>query len=133
MIKNFIIVAQEARTEKAPTRRLTANIGTQEAPIYKDVGVAWVKKNARGETFLSAQLNAEERTYKNKEGFDVTVPAYVIIDQKEYEHLKACEERVKFLTSPTEEFPNGIDMAKHPLNSESQQKEYDNHLSEIGF
>lgn len=133
MIKSFIVVAQEAKTEKAPTRRITANIGTQESPIYKDLGVAWVKKNARGETFLSAQLNAEERTYKNKDGYDVTVPAYVIIDQKEYEFLKNCEKRVEMLTSPTDGFPNGIDIAKHPLNSHDEQKQYDDELSSIGF
>lgn len=133
MIQNFIIVAQEAKTETQPTRRLTTNIGTPENPIWKDLGVAWVKKNAKGETFLSAQLTKEDRTYKNKDGEDVTVKGYAMITVEEYNFLKNCEARCKFLTSPTDGHPAGIDLAKHPLNSEAEQKAYDKELEDIGF
>ena len=133
MIQNFIVVAKEATVEGQPTRRLTANTGTQENPIWVDLGVAWVKKNAKGETFLSAQLQKEDKTYKNKEGLDVNIKAYTIISVEEYNFLKNCEKRVEMLTSPTDGFPNGIDMAKHPLNSESEQKAYDKELEDIGF
>lgn len=128
MIQNFIVVAKEATAEGQPTRRLTANTGTQENPIWVDLGVAWVKKNAKGETFLSAQLQKEDKTYKNKEGLDVNIKAYTIISVEEYNFLKNCEARVNMLTSDGK-----IDMAKHPLNSEAEQKRYDNELADIGF
>lgn len=133
MIKSFIIVAQDNKgNEKMPTRRLTTNTGTPEEPFWMDLGVAWIKKNVKGETFLSALLNTN-RTYKNQEGKDVFVNGLVMITENEYARLKDCEARCAFLTSPTEEHPVGIDMAKHPLNGEAEQKAHDEALSEIGF
>ena len=133
MIKNFIIVAQDNQgNDKLPNRRITANTRTQEDPFWVTLGVAWVKKNAKGETFLSCKLE-DDRTYTTKEGVEVNVKAQVIITEEEYNYLKNCEARVKMLTSPTPEFPNGIDLAKHPLNSPAEQAEYDNELDSIGF
>lgn len=113
--------------EKMPNRRLTANTRTQEDPFWVNLGVAWVKKNTKGETFLSCALETD-RTYKNKEGVEVVVKGKVIIEEEEYNFLKNCEERCKYLTSDGK-----IDMAKHPLNSETEQKAIDSHLDSIGF
>lgn len=127
MIKNFIIVAQEAKTENAPTRRLTTNTRTPEDPYFVDLGVAWVKKNKKGETFLSCQLE-NEREYQNKEGQTIKKEGFVILTEKEYKHLKNCEARCEFLTSD-----GSIDMATHPLNTPEEAKRIKENLGAIGF
>lgn len=132
MIKNFLIVAQDNQgNENLPTRRLTTNTGTPEEPFWMNLGVAWIKKNTKGETFLSCKLE-DDRTYKNKDGVDVEVKGKVIILEEEYRYLKNCEERCKFLTSPQDD-GTVIDMARHSLNSADEQKRNDKVLDEIGF
>jgi hypothetical protein len=39
-------------------------------------------------------------------------------------------EKPTHFTSPTEEFPSGINMATHPLNSATEQKAYDDELKD---
>jgi len=124
IFKNFIVVAQEARSEKAPTRSIRAKEGDKTHYL----GVGWVKKTEDGSTYLSCQMQASRATEDGK-----TFPGYLVIDEEEYNFLKNCEKRVEMLTSPTDGFPNGIDTAKHPLNSDTQQKAYDEELSSIGF
>ena len=128
MINNFLVLKKDNQgNDNLPSRRLTANIGTKESAIWKDLGVAWLKKNAQGDAFLSVQLE-KTRTYQNKDGETVNVDGYVIITEEEYNFLKNCEARVNMLTSDGK-----IDMAKHPLNSEAEQKAYDKELGDIGF
>ena len=133
MINNFLVLKKDNQgNDNLPSRRLTANTGTKENPVWKDLGVAWVKKNAQGEPFLSVTLE-KDREYTNRDGQTVKVDGYVIITESEYQNLKNCEARCQFLTSPTDGFENGIDMAKHPLNSDTEQANYDKTLADIGF
>lgn len=129
MINNFTIFKQDNQgNEKLPTHTISAKIGDN----YAQIGSGWTKVGQKG-NFLSCQLNTENRSYTTKDGTTVNLEAYVMITKEEFEFLKNCEKRVEMLTSPTDGFLNGIDMAKHPLNSDTQQKEYDRELTDIGF
>ncbi len=84
------------------------------------------------------EVNGENKEYKN---FEV-LPAEKTIEDV-YNLMKAINNtldrivkngvRIQGHTSPTPEFPYGIDMENHPLNSDTQQKEYDRELTDIGF
>ena len=53
------------------------------------VGTMWLKSGNWG-NYLSGELNKAPRTYKNKEGVDITEESYVIITRKEYDTLKGA-------------------------------------------
>lgn len=129
MINNFTIFKKDAPVgENMPTHTLSAKIGDN----YAQIGSGWTKTSSRG-NFLSCQLNPENKSFTTKEGETVNLEAWVMITKEEYNFLKNCEKRVGMLTSPTDGHPAGIDMAKHPLNSEAEQKAYDKELEDIGF
>ena len=141
MINNFLVLKKDNQgNDNLPSRRLTTNTGTKENPVWKDLGVAWVKKNAQGEPFLSVTLE-KDREYTNRDGQTVKVDGYVIITESEYRKLKLAEAKQARMTSPTDGYPNGINMATHPLNSEAEQKDIDerftafetNNLEDIPF
>jgi hypothetical protein len=122
MIQNFIIVAQDNKgDERLPTRSLQTKTEDGSRTLY--IGSGWVRKNENGETFLSCAMKKNWTSPDGKK-YD----GYVVITEDEYTFLKNCEARVNMLTSD-----GSIDMAKHPLNSASEQKAYDDQLSQIGF
>ena len=62
------------------------------------------------------------------------VKLQLLLSKKDTFYLKINDwkpaEKPDFHTSPTEQFPNGINMATHPLNSETEQKAYDEALKD---
>jgi len=126
MIQSFLIVAKDTQgNDKMPNRRITTKIEDS----FLDLGVGWVKKNDKGETFLSCKLQ-EQRVHEGK-----TYPGYVILSEGEYARLKAEIARLEPYAvgciSPDSNNPQGIDMVNHPLNS--NYKDNTPTLEEIGF
>jgi len=125
MIKNFTITKQDNQgKDNLPNRKISTKIGDN----FIQIGSGWVKNDKNGNPFISGQLKNE---FVKDDG--MVYDGYVIITEREYKHLKNCEARCQFLTSPTDEFPAGIDLAKHPLNSDAEQANYDKTLEDIGF
>ena len=125
MIQNFTITVMDNNgNENLPTRKISTKIGDN----FVQVGSGWVKKDKNNNPFISCKLKDE---YRKEDG--TVYDGFVMITKKEYDKLKNCEARCEFLTSPTGGFENGIDMAKHPLNSASEQASYDQSLEAIGF
>lgn len=62
------------------------------------------------------------------------VKLQMCLSKKDTFYLKVNDwkpaEKPTHFTSPTDGFENGIDMSKHPLNSEIEQKAYDKELSD---
>lgn len=133
MIQNFTITVMDNNgNENLPTRKISTKIGDN----FVQVGSGWVKKDKNGNPFISCKLKDE---YKKEDG--TVYDGFVMLSVKEYRKLKLAEEKQSHLTSPTNEFPNGINMATHPLNSDMEQKTIDerfaafetNNLEDIPF
>lgn len=57
-MKNFILNRNNfKKTDKQPDYKLSVNIGTNEKPNYVQGGAGWIRKNSKGETFLSVTLS----------------------------------------------------------------------------
>lgn len=135
MIKNISIfpngkIGLGENGKELPNYDLSINLGTPENPVRKYIGSGWKKSYVKdGETkgYMSVTLNNQ---FIKNDG--TKIDGYLVITEEEYNHLKNCEERCKFLTSPQED-GTVIDMARHPLNSPDEQKHNDKILDEIGF
>lgn len=140
---------EKVTIEKIYTKERLSKDGkpfTSLAIITKEHGTRWISgfknditKNWKEGDVVEITIT-QNGEYLNFEAIEQEVKndsfikdEFMVIRKTEYEFLKNCEKRCEFLTSPTDGFENGIDLARHPLNSESEQKSNDDILAKIGF
>lgn len=100
MINNFsIFKLKEQKSEKSPTHTISARVGEE----YVQIGSAWTKKGNNG-VYLSCQLS-KPFTKDSGEKYD----GYVILSDSDYKKL------VGNRTSPSEDFPDGINLDDQPF------------------
>lgn len=106
MIKNFTIKSNNHKQkENQPDRILCAKIGDN----WVDIGAGFIKNDKNGNKYLSVVLaNHYEGT--TKEGLPYKRDGYVIVSEK---YLKQLEQ--KDTTTPSEEFPDGLDLSNIPF------------------
>jgi len=93
-IKNFSIfkIPNQVDDGKKPTHSISAKIGES----YVNIGSCWTKEGTKGK-YLSCQLS---KPYQDKPGFHV---------EPDLAEVKSTK------TSPTPEFPDGIDLSNAPF------------------
>lgn len=97
-------------------------------------GISISKPHGNAPVFVKARLgiNVQKAVewleqVKNENGY---VNIDVLLSKEgnlylKHNDFKPEKKKEDWTTSPTEEFPNGIDMSVHPLNSPEDQKKYD--------
>lgn len=81
--------------------------------IKVDAFIEYLQENKKADGYI----NIDILDYKG-------VPYAKLNDWKPTEQVFEKPEKPNFHTSPTDEFPEGIDMYNHPLNSPDEQKQY---------
>lgn len=112
--KNISVFKKDNVQGSQPTHDVVAS----EANFENKVTVAslWTKDGAKGK-FLSGQMKNE---YKSEKG---TYPAYVIVQEDELQKLLDEVAKKDFRTSPSEDYPEGIDLMTHEFVTDAEKEE----------
>lgn len=113
-IKNFNIKKAYEPEEgygNLPQRELTANIGSKEDPTWVTIGKGWIKKDARGEQYVSVALETD-RSYNKKDGTEVNVDGWTLVKTKDLQALLKGEKPIEIPEM------NTIDLDTGEANSE---------------
>lgn len=104
-IKNFTIkkafIPEGGLPENMPDRKLSANIGTQENPIWVEIGAGWAKQDSKGNAYISASFNQTNKVFNKKDGSIGETHSWTLVKTSELEELLKGKTQ---LSQPT--YPN---------------------------
>lgn len=112
--KNISVFKKENVQGSQPTHDVVASESNYENKVT--VASLWTKDGAKGK-FLSGQMKNE---YKSEKG---TYPAYVIVQEDELQKLLDEVSKKEHKTSPSEDYPQGIDLMEHEFVTEAEKEE----------
>ena len=92
-MKNFTLQKNKKTKETQPDYRMNVNIGDKENSNWVECGSCWIKKDSKGNNYLSCKLNdayADHTKGVARKGFDLSMEGQTEIVQK-YEDSKQEE------------------------------------------